>query len=146
MKIARSQLFLTELIAAILLFALCMAVCAGVFLRAHHLARESQQQTQALYAAQTAVETFSAGPSLSQVAELLDGQVNTQDPSQLLIGYTSDWLPCPLEQAQFFLTGTLTQSGSYAELSITVESNSGTLLSAVTDGFYLADGGDEDVA
>ncbi len=146
MKISRSQLFLTELIAAILLFALCMAVCAGVFLRAHHLARESQQQTQALYAAQTAAETFSADPNLSHAAKALEGQVSAEASAKLLVGYAKDWTPCALEQAQFLLTGTLTQTGSYAELTITVENSVGNALSTVTTGVYIANGGGEDVA
>ena len=146
MRISRSQLFLTELIAAILLFALCMAVCAGVFLRAHTLARESQQQTQALYAAQTAIEIFSADPDLSQLAKALEGEWDPEDFSRLLAGYTQDWTPCSLDQAQFLLTGTLSPSGSLVEVSITIENATGPVLCSVTDGVYIPDGGGEDVA
>lgn len=144
MKISRSQLFLTELIAAIVLFALCMAVCAGVFLRANQMSRESQRQTSALYAAQSAAETFAADPRMDQLASQLEGHL-TQETA-LVVGYDGNWTPCSPEEAKFLLRGELAQEGSYWELQLTVETADGALLSSLTQGLYVDEGGQRHVS
>lgn len=144
MKISRSQLFLTELIAAIMLFALCMAVCAGVFLRANQLSRESQQRTNALYVAQSAAESFAADPRPEGLAAQLEGQY-TQEAG-LLVGYDDKWTPCPPDTARFLLRGELNEIGSYWELRLTVETAGGEPLHSLTQGLYVAEGGAEHVS
>lgn len=61
MKISRPAIFLFEVMVTILIFSLCAAICASVFVKAHSFSTRSEDLTMAVVKAQSAAETFKAG-------------------------------------------------------------------------------------
>jgi hypothetical protein len=61
----RSSLFLTELIIDLFIFTVCTAVCAGLFIKAYSMSRQSTELTQEVYIAQSAAERFRQGEDIS---------------------------------------------------------------------------------
>jgi len=63
--VKRSSLFLTELIIDLFIFAVCTAVCAGLFIKAYSMSRQSTELTQEVYIAQSAAERFRQGEDIA---------------------------------------------------------------------------------
>lgn len=63
----RSSLFLLELIIAILFFSLTSAVCVRVFVQAHLISRQTQEQNMALEKISGFTEVFLSGTSLADL-------------------------------------------------------------------------------
>lgn len=59
-QVKRANLFLIELVLNLFIFALCAAVCVGLLIHARSMSVESATLTQAVYAAQSAAETWKA--------------------------------------------------------------------------------------
>ena len=86
----RSGLFAIELLIAIGVFALCAAICIGLFVRAEVLSADSADLNRAVAEARNVAECFkAAGGDLERTAELLDTTAGTG--SRLLLRYDSDW-------------------------------------------------------
>ncbi|MCL1808346.1 MAG: hypothetical protein FWG42_01095 [Clostridiales bacterium] len=69
-----SGMFLTELLMAILIFAVASAICLRVFVAANHVSAESSRLNHAVASAQNCAECFKAtGGSLPETAALLGG-------------------------------------------------------------------------
>ncbi len=60
-SVTRSTLFLTELIIDLFIFIVCCTVCTGLLVQANRLSRESSQLTDAVYIAQSGVESMRSG-------------------------------------------------------------------------------------
>ncbi|NCB64161.1 MAG: hypothetical protein EOM52_11270 [Clostridia bacterium] len=56
----RSRLLLVELICDLLIFAVCASICVAVLVTARSMSRESADLTAAVYAAESAAETWRA--------------------------------------------------------------------------------------
>ena len=70
---SRSALFLTEMIIAILIFALSMGICGSVFARSFAATSESTNLNNAVFQAESAAEAFHAIGSPAEIAEALGG-------------------------------------------------------------------------
>lgn len=138
-RLPRSQLFMLELIAAVLIFALCMAVCAGLFIKAGSLSTDSRNLTGAVYAVETAAEAFAAEPSLTALARTLEGTV---DGGTVTVYYDKQWKSCGAADARFTLTARETQEGSLKCLSLSMTTLSGKAVYFADMGVYAGDGGE----
>lgn len=87
-KNSRSTIFLTEVILALTIFALCSSVCVGLLFLAHQSIEDSHNLNQAVFAAQNAAEAFQAQPEAAAVAAVLGGQV---DGDSVQVYYDQDW-------------------------------------------------------
>lgn len=67
--VTRSTLFLTELILDLFIFVVCTAVCAGLFMKASGMSRDSGELTRAVYLAQTAAEQFRSGKNPAPLSQ-----------------------------------------------------------------------------
>lgn len=73
----RTNLFLTELVVDLFLFALSAAVCVGLLVHARSMSQESGELTDAVYVAQSAAELWRAG---TQPPAQLEGyQITVQE-------------------------------------------------------------------
>ncbi len=116
----RSSLFLLELIIAILFFSLTSAVCVQIFVRAHLISRQTQEQNMALEKISGFTEVFLAGDSLQDLpgvtcetttdlsassgnaAASSDTDTSTQaESSEYVIYYNADWQICDPDEASY---------------------------------------------
>lgn len=75
-KPTRSGLFAIELLIAVGVFALCAAICVGLFVRSEVMSRDSADLNRAVSEARSAAECFkAAGGDLEKTAALTGGQV-----------------------------------------------------------------------
>ncbi|MBQ9648170.1 MAG: hypothetical protein IJV43_07430 [Oscillospiraceae bacterium] len=103
----RSGLFMIELLIAVGVFALCAAVCVGLFVRSEVMSRESADLTRAVAEARNVSECWKAsGGDLEKAAELCGGTV-TQ--GMLWIHYNADWSRNPGEEWDGFQVSLLPQ-------------------------------------
>lgn len=61
MKTGRHSLLLLEIVLDLFIFAVCAVVCTGLLVRARQMSDDSAKLTDAVFAAQTAAETWRAG-------------------------------------------------------------------------------------
>jgi hypothetical protein len=87
---SRSVLFLTELIIAILIFALCMGICGGVFARAFAATTTSANLNNAVFIAESAAEAFYACENTADFAEMINGKPDGSG-SAVSVYYSRDW-------------------------------------------------------
>ncbi len=118
----RSSLFLLELIIAILFFSLTSAVCVQIFVRAHLISRQTQEQNMALEKISGFTEVFLAGASIEDLPGVIksagadeqstsetfsdnsDSGISTQEEtSSYQIYYDADWQPCNPDNATFLI-------------------------------------------
>ena len=118
----RSSLFLLELIIAILFFSLTSAVCVQIFVRAHLISRQTQEQNMALEKISGFTEVFLAGDSiqdlpgitsatsadssssLGNAAASSDTDNSTSSGSEIFeyrIYYDADWQICDPDEANY---------------------------------------------
>ncbi len=62
----RSSLFMIELLAMVLVFAICATVCLSIIGKSRDISHESQRLTQAVYLAETVAANLQNGTPLSQ--------------------------------------------------------------------------------
>ena len=70
---SKTSLFLIEMLVAVLVFALCAALCIQVFARAEEISLETARQEEAMLMAQNAAELLRAGMSAEDVTQTLSG-------------------------------------------------------------------------
>ncbi|MEA4815620.1 MAG: hypothetical protein VB120_02030 [Lachnospiraceae bacterium] len=98
---SKTGLFLIELIAMILLFALCSAVCMRIFSSAKTLSDDSRALSNSSLVAQSAAECFKATGSLDETADIMEGELKD---GRVLVFYDKDWQNTEnLENARFYL-------------------------------------------
>jgi hypothetical protein len=88
---SRSVLFLTELIIAILIFALSMGICGGVFASAYMTATAGTDLNEAVFLSESAAEVFRARDSIADFANDIGGGVI--DGGNVAVYYDKDWKP-----------------------------------------------------
>ena len=86
---SRTTLFFMELVVVIFFFAVCSAICVGVFGNAHQIAKESDQLSKAVLETRSAASCYKAySGDMESAAELLNGYVVEND---LLVYYDKAW-------------------------------------------------------
>lgn len=119
-------LFMIELVMAVGIFALCAAVCVGLFVRAETLSRGSADRDQAVAAARSASEAFRArGGDLEAAAQVLEG-ARIADGS-LVVGYDESWR-ATVSGAVYTLTLAPVAAEGYALAEVTVTGGDGETL------------------
>ncbi|MCL1849760.1 MAG: hypothetical protein FWF83_08880 [Clostridiales bacterium] len=84
-----SVVFLTELLLALTIFALCSSVCARMFAASHQLSERSSALSQAVISTQSAIEAFKKYASPEEIARLLKGEGADES---CFIYYDEDWV------------------------------------------------------
>ena len=85
---SRNLLFLTEIILAIAVFAVCAVICVSLLLQAERISEQSSDLTQAVFLAQNAVEVARLADNLLTVAEILGGSLVD---SLIVVFYDDNW-------------------------------------------------------
>ena len=75
---SKTSLFLMEMLVAVLIFALCAALCIQVFARAEEISLETARQEDALLLAQNAAELLRSGMAAEDVIQTLSGGYELQ--------------------------------------------------------------------
>jgi hypothetical protein len=123
---SRSALFLTEMIIAILIFALSMGICGSVFARSFAAASESTNLNNAVFQAESAAEAFHALPSPEALAEALGG---ASDGGVVTVLFDAGWeAAAPGSEAPFALVAEISADGPMETAAITVFGRAGTLV------------------
>lgn len=121
----RSNLFLMELIIAILFFSLAGALCMQLFLKARTLSAETSNQNHALTQAKNAAAVFETGDgTLDGIARFFSGSLLSDSGRELTVYYDKSWDFCE-------------ESDSSFQMRIVLEETSGSLrygTAAVFDG------------
>lgn len=86
----RANLFLLELVLALLLFAVCATVCVGLVLYAKGLSRESRMLTEAVAIAQDAAERYRADLEPTEYYTAAGTPVETADDADYTVAWTED--------------------------------------------------------
>jgi hypothetical protein len=87
---SRPALFLTEMIVAILIFALCMGVCGGMFVRSFTASSKSTNLNNAVFMAESLAEAFRSYDDLQEMAEKFGGFLS-DDMQALTLYYDKGW-------------------------------------------------------
>lgn len=97
---SRSAVFLIEILLALLIFALCSSVCAGLLVRAYRLSKESGSLNQAVIAAQSGAEAFKNRPGVHDLALSLEG---VAEDGVCYVYYDEGWLPTTAPEAAYIM-------------------------------------------
>ena len=97
---SKSVVFLTELLLALMIFALCSSICASLFAWSYRLSGYSVALSQAVVAAQSAAEAFKRTTSPEGLASTLEGTVEGGDCA---VGYDEDWKATRLADAAYVM-------------------------------------------
>ncbi|MDR2295288.1 MAG: hypothetical protein LBD95_00680 [Clostridiales Family XIII bacterium] len=89
---SRSVLFLTELIIAILIFALSMGICGGVFASAFMTATAGTNLNKAVFLSESAAEAFHAYDDRADFAAAI-GAALSEDGDGATVYYDEGWQP-----------------------------------------------------
>lgn len=99
----RSNLFLMEMILAILFFSLASAVCMQLFVKARTLSQKTSEQNHAMSIAKSAASVFEAGNGT--LDSLLSEYPHSQTAGTTLTVYYNDqWEPCSSKESDYRMT------------------------------------------
>jgi hypothetical protein len=119
---SRSVLFLTELIIAILIFALSMGICGGVFANAFMTATAATNLNEAVFLSESAAEAFHAYEDVADIAAAVGG--NPTD-NGVVVHYDKDWRPRSApDGAQYTLVVRISEEGDLSTAVINVSRGS----------------------
>jgi hypothetical protein len=119
---SRSVLFLTELILAILIFALSMGICGGVFASAFMTATTGTNLNEAVFLSESAAEAFHAYDDARDIAAAIGGSP-TDDGAAVY--YDKDWrLAKTPNGAPYTLVLRISEEGDLATAAINVSRGS----------------------
>lgn len=96
----RSNLFLMEMIIAILFFALASAVCMQFFAKSKILSMETSAKNHAMIIAKSAASSFESGDG-SLTSLQTDYSHSTLEDSLLTVYYDNDWKTCSKKDARY---------------------------------------------
>ncbi|MDR1134742.1 MAG: hypothetical protein LBL49_00960 [Clostridiales Family XIII bacterium] len=123
---SRPVLFLTELIIAILIFALSMGICGALFARSFAASTESTNLNNAVFQAESAAEAFHSYDELSVLAERLGGAASGNNA--INVYYDKAWAPIEaIEDARFIMSMSISENGVVAKADISVYGNAGLI-------------------
>ena len=100
---SKSTLFLMEQLIAILVFALCAAVCVKTFVTSYMMAVESKDKNNALIIAESYAESYKAvRGNLEEASAVLGGTVLPNE-NKLVVYYDEKWQICEEKDALYTL-------------------------------------------
>jgi hypothetical protein len=115
---SRSVLFLTELIIAILIFALSMGICGGVFASAYMTATTGTNLNEAVFLSESAAEAFHARDNIADFANDIGGS-ETEDGA--IVYYDGNWRPQGgPDGARYTMIAQISETGGIATAVISV--------------------------
>ena len=101
---SKSTLFLMELLIAILVFALCAAVCVKTFVTSHMMVLESKDRNNALIIAENCAEVHKAlRGELEEASTVLGGRVS-ENGNTLVVYYDKKWQVCEEKDSAYTLS------------------------------------------
>ena len=116
---SRSGLLVIELVIAVGVFALCAAICVGLFVQADRVSRDSAALGQAVNVSQNTAERYkTVQGDLEQLAQDLDGTC-TEDGA-LVLWFDSDWQPVQAE-GEYQMTITPQPAEGYRKADLSVQ-------------------------
>jgi len=115
---------MTELLMAVGIFALCAAVCLGLFAKAETVSQDCADQDRAVEAARSAAAAFRLCGWQKELAEVSGG---SEENGVVTIPYDGDWQPTEGEAA-YSLTLTPVPEKPCPEAELRVTRNDGTEL------------------
>ena len=115
----RSNLFLVELIIAILFFSLASTVCVRIFVKSHTLEEESIQLNHAVSAATSVAEIFRKQENPFDILERQypDG---IRNDNNYQFFYSGNWSLCNKEEAIYTVIADFTKDGSFESADIQI--------------------------
>lgn len=132
----RSNLFLMEMILAILFFSLASAVCMQLFVKARVLSRNTSAANHAMVLAKSAASAFesSSGDLEDLQKDYPKGSLNA---SVLEIYYDKNWNPCDKKDSEYTMSIALDeQNGNLSTALITVNLSDKTELFSLKASCY----------
>jgi hypothetical protein len=121
---SRSVLFLTELIIAILIFALSMGICGGVFASAFMKATTGTNLNEAVFLSESAAEAFHAYDDIENFAAAIGGSP-TPTGDGATVYYDKDWRPKDASDgAQYTMVIRISEEGDLQTAVINVSRGS----------------------
>ncbi len=117
-------LFMTELLIAVGIFALCAAVCLGLFAKAETVSQDCADQDRAVEAAQSAAAAFRLCGWQEELAEVSGG---SEENGVVTISYDGEWQPTAADAA-YTLTLTPVPEKPCPEAELRVTRHDGTEL------------------
>jgi hypothetical protein len=119
---SRSVLFLTELIIAILIFALSMGICGGVFANAFMTAQSATNLNEAVFLSESAAEAFRA---YDDIADFALGVGGDSVGDEVHVYYDRNWQPLPdPDGAQYSMVVSVSEDDGLSTAVITVSRGS----------------------
>ena len=118
----RSVLFLTELILAILIFALSMGICGSIFVKAFEATTTSSDLSNAVFAAENAAEAFQLDDNPNNLAEYLSGAVAVS--GEIITYYDRQWQVTGADNALYILNLSILDEGTIKIADITINRGS----------------------
>ena len=129
---SRSVLFLTELIIAILIFALSMGICGGVFANAFMTATAGTNLNKAVFLSESAAEAFHAYAAGDRAGFAAGIGGSLSDEGGVTVYYDENWRPQSVpDNAQYTLVVRFSEDGDLATAAIDV-SKGATSIFALT--------------
>ena len=119
---SKSVVFLTELLLALMIFALCSSICASLFGLAHRIIQESGELSQAVVLAQSGAEAFKAINSPAGTATAVQGVL---EGSVCMVGYDKTWRVSGLADARYIMQIQFLEEDIVNRASISVQHQSG---------------------
>lgn len=93
-KASKSTLLLMELVMVILVFALCAAVCLGLFGASQKMTEDSDNLNHAVTVSRTAANCYkAANGDLQQLVHLMGSPADFTEQAQLVVYYDKHWNP-----------------------------------------------------
>jgi hypothetical protein len=127
---SRSVLFLTELIIAILIFALSMGICGGVFANAFMTATAGTNLNEAVFLSESAAEAFHAYDDVADFAAGIGGSLSDDGA---VVYYDEDWRPQSApDGAQFTLAARISEEDGLLTATIDVSRGAKSIFELTT--------------
>ena len=127
---SKSVLFLTELILAILIFALCMGICGSIFVMAFKSATASTNLSNAVFLAENAAESFHLSDDPGTLAEKLGGAVDRS--GGIIVCCDRQWQPVEPDKAFYTLNVSITEKGHIKTALISVKEGANEIFSLLS--------------
>ena len=125
---SKSLVYLTEILLALAIFALCSSVCVGLFALSHRISGRSSALNHAIVVAQSYAEAFKANDTEEAIARAVEGSAVNEGP---LIYFDAAWKAAKRESAAYVLSLNLRREGRLRFAEIVVSDAKGLALFAL---------------
>ena len=119
---SKSVVFLTEILLALTIFALCSSVCAGLFALSYRISEQSGDLSHAVIAAQSGAEAFKLYSKPEEVARVLGGAVSG---GLCIVYYNADWRVTAQEDAVYTMRIAFIADAGLRRAAITLSGGAG---------------------